>query len=103
MGGWFPTFGDSSIRSFVVTCQTIRHTESLSSIMPTYTYETIPQSPDEKPERFEVKQSILAAPLAKHPETGAPVRRVITGGLGFLGTSAGGGHRHGPSCSSGFG
>lgn len=92
-----------SIRTFVVTCQTIRHTEFIFSIMPTYTYETIPQSPDEKPERFEVKQSILAAPLAKHPETGQPVKRVITGGLGFLGRSTGGSHRHGPSCSSGFG
>ena len=29
-------------------------------------------------ERFEVIQSIHAEPLTKHPETGAPVRRVIS-------------------------
>ena len=71
--------------------------------MPTYTYETIPQKPGDEPVRFEVKQSIFAAPLDQHPETGVPVKRVITGGLGFLGKREGGGHSHGPSCSTGFG
>ena len=77
--------------------------------MATYTYETIPQSPDEEPVRFEFRQSMLDDPLEVHPETGVPVRRVITGGLGFMGGSkgaggqpAGGGHQHGSGCCGGF-
>ncbi|HRQ88740.1 MAG TPA: zinc ribbon domain-containing protein [Bacteroidia bacterium] len=49
--------------------------------MPTYLYETIPQVPDEAPERFEVKQSMKDEALRVHPESGRPVRRVITGGI----------------------
>ena len=49
--------------------------------MPIYIYETIPQQPGEKPERFEVKQSMLDDKLEVQPETGKPVRRVITGGI----------------------
>ncbi len=52
--------------------------------MTTYVYETIPQNEGEKPEYFEVKQNMQDAPLAKHPETGQPVRRVILGGYGVL-------------------
>lgn len=52
--------------------------------MTTYVYETIPQSEGEKPEYFEVKQSMHDAPLAKHPATGKPVRRVVLGGYGVL-------------------
>ncbi len=52
--------------------------------MTTYVYETIPQKPGTKPERFEVKQSMKDAPLTRHPETGEPVRRVIAGGFGFI-------------------
>ena len=48
--------------------------------MPTYIYETI----DEPNLHFEVKQSMKDAPLTHHPETGAPVRRVISGGYGLL-------------------
>jgi len=72
--------------------------------MPTYTYETIPENPDEQPERFEIRQSILSMALDRHPETGVPIRRVITGGLGFLGGSSRGskGHSHNSSCGSGF-
>ena len=51
--------------------------------MATYIYETIPATADEKPERFEVQQSMKDAPLTQHPESGKPVRRVITGGYGF--------------------
>jgi len=48
--------------------------------MPTYIYETV-----EKPNtQFEVKQSMKDDPLTRHPETGAPVRRVISGGYGIL-------------------
>jgi len=49
--------------------------------MPVYIYETIPRSENEKPERFEVSQSIKADPIHVHPETGKPVRRIITGGM----------------------
>jgi predicted nucleic acid-binding Zn ribbon protein len=52
--------------------------------MTTYVYETIPQKPGEAARRFEVRQSMQDAPLTRHPETGAPVRRVIAGGYGFI-------------------
>ena len=52
--------------------------------MATYLYETIPGKPGEEPVTFEVQQSMRDAPLTKHPETGLPVRRVITGGFGFV-------------------
>ncbi|MBC2604540.1 FmdB family zinc ribbon protein [Pelagicoccus albus] len=74
--------------------------------MATYVYETIPQTPDEKPERFEIQQSMKDDALTAHPESGKPVRRVITGGYGFtMGgnspspSSSGGGH----SCCGGSG
>lgn len=75
--------------------------------MPTYTYETIPQRPDDAPVRFEVRQSMSDQPLEVHPDTGAPVRRVITGGLGILGSSRGTApaphqHRPGGGCCGGF-
>ena len=73
--------------------------------MPTYTYETIPSSKDAEPLRFEIRQSMLDDALVVHPESGEPVRRVITGGLGIMGTSRGsggsGGHSHGSSCGCG--
>ena len=49
--------------------------------MPTYVYETVPACEGEKPRRFEVRQSILDKPLTTDPETGQPVRRVISGGI----------------------
>jgi len=76
--------------------------------MATYTYETIPQKPSEQPVRFEIRQSMLDDPLEAHPETGAPVRRVITGGFGFMsrskpgGNRSGGAHQHGAGCCGGF-
>lgn len=45
--------------------------------MPTYVYETIPDDGSE-PRMFEWVQSIHAPPLERHPETGEPVRRIIT-------------------------
>lgn len=48
--------------------------------MPTYVYETISPTP----ERFEVRQGFAEPALTAHPETGAPVRRVISGGLAIL-------------------
>ena len=44
--------------------------------MPFYVYEVVRE--DGQPgERFEVQQSMNDPPLTEHPETGAPVRRVI--------------------------
>lgn len=53
--------------------------------MATYVYETIPTLPNAEPARFEVEQSMRDAPLTRHPATGEPVRRVITGGYGLMG------------------
>jgi len=52
--------------------------------MATYVYETIPQTAGEAPRRFEVVQSMKEAPLTRHPATGEPVRRVISGGFGYM-------------------
>lgn len=60
--------------------------------MPTYIYQTIPKKKGKKPKRFEVVQSMKDKPLKKHPETGEPVERVITGGCGVV--------FHGPSIMS---
>lgn len=52
--------------------------------MATYVYETVPQHPGEEPVRFEVVQSMKDSPLRRHPDTGQPVRRVISGGFGYM-------------------
>ncbi len=52
--------------------------------MPTYTYQVI-SSDGGVAQRFEVVQGMSEAPLAVHPDTGEPVRRVITGGSVVLG------------------
>ncbi len=52
--------------------------------MPTYTYQVI-SSKGDGAERFEVVQGMRDEPLTVHPQTGEPVRRVITGGTGVLG------------------
>lgn len=51
--------------------------------MATYLYETIPSTPEEVTESFEIIQSMKDAPLTHHPGNGKPVRRVITGGFGY--------------------
>ena len=48
--------------------------------MPTYVYETL----GAKQRRFEVRQSMKDAALTHDPETGEPVRRVISGGYGLM-------------------
>jgi len=48
--------------------------------MPIYVYETT----GKKKRRFEVKQCMSDDPLTHDPESGEPVRRVITGGYGFI-------------------
>lgn len=52
--------------------------------MPTYIYESIPAD-GRAPERFEVFQRMTDSPLTVHPETGDPVQRIVTGGLGIMG------------------
>lgn len=69
--------------------------------MTTYVYETIPQTADEKPQYFEVKQSMEDAPLTKHPESGKPVRRVILGGYGVLKAGGPENKQGGDSCCCG--
>lgn len=73
--------------------------------MPTYIYETVPQNEVEAPKRFEVRQSMNDKALTHHPDTGAPVRRVIIGGTGFMGAKSSGGNSapSGGSCGSGCG
>jgi predicted nucleic acid-binding Zn ribbon protein len=69
--------------------------------MTTYVYETIPAKPGEKPRHFEFKQSMKDTPLTKHPETGEPIRRVVMGGFGLLGskgTSGDSGSACGTNC-----
>jgi len=50
----------------------------------TYLYETIPANEGDPVEQFEYQQSMSDMPLTQHPETGAPVRRVILGGWGLM-------------------
>jgi len=69
--------------------------------MPTYLYETVPNSPEGEVSRFEIKQSFSDAPLTAHPETGAPVRRVISGGIGLLTKSENSFPEPGPGCGPG--
>jgi arsenite methyltransferase len=64
------------------SCQGSGDDESPS--MTTYVYETIPSKTGERPEYFELKQSMKDAPLAQHPESGKPIRRVVLGEYGVL-------------------
>ena len=75
--------------------------------MATYVYETTDAA---KPVRhFEIQQSMKDEPFTKHPETGEPIRRVISGGLGYM--AKGNAPRHadmrrnagGGSCGTGCG
>jgi len=52
--------------------------------MATYLYETIPSNPKQKPRQFEVEQKMSDPPLTHDPKTGVPVRRIITGGSGWV-------------------
>lgn len=74
--------------------------------MATYVYETT--DPSKPVKRFEIQQSMKDEPLTKHPETGEPVRRVISGGYGYI--ASGNAPRHadmqrggGGGCGSGCG
>ena len=52
--------------------------------MTTYVYETIPQSDEETPVRFEFKQGMNDPKLTEQPGTGKPVRRLVSGGFALL-------------------
>ena len=52
--------------------------------MATYLYETIPTNSKQKPRRFEVVQKMSDSALKTDPESGLPVRRIITGGSGWI-------------------
>ncbi len=54
--------------------------------MPTYIYQTI-AAEGQQTETFELRQGMSDPPLERHPESGAPVRRVISGGMGLIDTS----------------
>jgi predicted nucleic acid-binding Zn ribbon protein len=55
--------------------------------MATYIYETT--DPAGPVRHFELQQSMKDAPLTAHPETGEPIRRVITGGYGYIAKGGG--------------
>ncbi len=77
--------------------------------MAIYVYETIPSHEGELVRTFEIRQSMKEDALEVHPETGEPIRRVITGGLGVMTSSKGapaprsasGGHCCGGGCGCG--
>lgn len=48
--------------------------------MPTYIYETIPESCCADPKHYEINQGETDAPLTHHPETGEAIKRVLLGG-----------------------
>jgi predicted nucleic acid-binding Zn ribbon protein len=48
--------------------------------MPTYIYETIPESCCQEPEHYEIEQAADDAPLTQHPATKEPIKRVVIGG-----------------------
>ncbi len=69
--------------------------------MPTYLYETVPDAPGAQPDRFEVRQHFADPALTTHPETGVPVRRVISGGIGLVTRSETSLPEPGPGCGPG--
>jgi len=72
--------------------------------MPIYVYETVDST--EPVRRFEVQQSMKDAPLTNDPETGKAVRRVISGGYGYVGKGSTGpapAAPRGGGCGSGCG
>ena len=64
--------------------------------MPTYEYECTRCG-----DRFERRQAITDAPLGECPDCRGEVRRLVTGGAGFIlkGGGRGGIGRHGDNCS----
>ena len=52
--------------------------------MPTYIYESIPESCCQDPEHYEIDQSADDAPLTQHPESNVPIKRVVIGGQALV-------------------
>ena len=51
-------------------------------VVPTYLYKSL-----ENGEIYEIKQSMTEAPLSTHPETGAPIKRILARpGIAFKGS-----------------
>jgi predicted nucleic acid-binding Zn ribbon protein len=69
--------------------------------MPTYTYETIPHDSATPARRFELRQSFSEPVLTSDPETGTPVRRVISGGMAVMTKSEQSVPEPGPGCGPG--
>jgi len=65
--------------------------------MPTYVYETL----GAKKRRFELVQSMKDNALTHDPETGEPVRRVISGGYGVMQKGASEPSSGGHACGGG--
>ena len=65
--------------------------------MPIYVYETV-KGPAR---RYEIKQSMKDAALRVHPGTGDEIRRVITGGFGYMAKGRAGAATSPPGCGSG--
>jgi predicted nucleic acid-binding Zn ribbon protein len=65
--------------------------------MPTYVYETV----NRPTRRYEIKQSMKDAALRVHPETGEEIRRVITGGYGYMAKGKGASSPSSHSCCHG--
>jgi predicted nucleic acid-binding Zn ribbon protein len=64
--------------------------------MPIYVYETVPEKADQKATQFEVVQRMTDEALTNHPDTGEPVRRIISGGISLPVSS-----NRGDCCDSG--
>ncbi|MEP7345217.1 MAG: zinc ribbon domain-containing protein [Gemmatimonadaceae bacterium] len=69
--------------------------------MPTYQYETIPVDHQAPLRRFEMRQGFTDPVLTNDPDSGAPVRRVISGGLGVMTKSQQSLPEPGPGCGPG--
>lgn len=69
--------------------------------MTTYLYETIPAKTGGKVTHYEIRQSMKDDALKAHPETGEPIRRVVTGGYGVLTSGKGSPAPSSHSCQSG--
>jgi predicted nucleic acid-binding Zn ribbon protein len=73
----------------------------IHATMPVYVCETISQSDAHVPHTFELRQSMSEPCLTVHPDTGVPVRRVLSGGLAtFTGPAAATPMRGGGGCGS---
>lgn len=74
--------------------------------MPTYIYETVPSKKGGRVKRYEIRQSIKDTPLARHPDTGESIRRVLADTVSVITSSSaspGKPHAHTHSCGCGSG